>query len=230
MNGSLPAAQTAGRDWSISRALPIHWVVAAEPSGDLALARPPTRPSRSNQANLGDALPSPVVERRFDLVDGGLGDVATVSVLVVGVGRSGGRFVRAFNYLERIGFPVRVVALCDVNPVRLDTPSAVTAIFSDVRDALRTAEPDVVVVTVNEAAHFDVLMAISELAPKALVLSEKPLTETLAQFTHIERLFDSDAITVNFVEGYSPVVSDFHAWRQSESVEILRVEFYWVVS
>lgn len=172
-------------------------------------------------------MPSQVTPSRFDLFDGGLGDVQTLSVLVIGVGRSGGRFVRALNYLERIGLPVQVVALCDLNPAPLDTLSAATAIFSDVRVALQAAEPDVVVVCVNEAAHFEVLKAISELAPRALVMCEKPLTETLEQFIHIERLFAPDTITVNFVERYSPIVSDFTDWRKNESVEILRAEFFW---
>jgi predicted dehydrogenase len=172
-------------------------------------------------------LPSQVTPSRFDLFDGGLGDVQTLSVLVIGVGRSGGRFVRALNYLERIGLPVQVVALCDLNPAPLDTLSAATAIFSDVRVALPAAEPDVVVVCVNEAAHFEVLKAISELAPRALVMCEKPLTETLEQFIHIERLFAPDTITVNFVERYSPIVSDFTDWRKNESVENLRAEFFW---
>jgi predicted dehydrogenase len=32
---------------------------------------------------------------------------------------------------------------------------------------------------------------------------------------------------VNFVERYSPIVSDFTDWRKNESVEILRAEFFW---
>jgi predicted dehydrogenase len=205
----------------------LHWGVRGPASGCvLAGRRSSSRQCRSCQRAWGYALPSQVIERRFDL-DGDLGNIQTLSVLVIGVGRSGGRFVRAFNYLRRIGLPVRLVGLCDVNPDLPETFGTPVPIFGDVRAALEAAEADVVVVCVNEAAHFEVLKAISELAPNALVLSEKPLTATLEQFDHIEQLFASDAITVNFVERYSPVVSDFNAWRERESAEILRAEFFW---
>jgi len=155
-----------------------------------------------------------------------MGDIGTLSVLVVGAGRSGGRFVRALNYLERIGLPLTLAGVCDLNPVRLDSVAIPT--FTDLGEALRATEPVVVCVCVNEAAHYEVLKAISDHAPSTrLILGEKPLTETLEQFTRIERLFAADAITVNFVERYSPVVADFNAWRAEMSVEVFRAEFFW---
>lgn len=164
----------------------------------------------------------------FDFSTWNTGVVELSHVLVIGAGKAGSRFLRSFNYLQQIGLPIRLVGICDVDPIRLAAARAAAPTFLDVREALRVAKPTVVCVCVNEVAHHEVLEAISVLAPQVrLVLCEKPLTENLEQFVDVEQIFPRDSITVNFVERYSPIVSDFISWREKESAAVFRAEFFW---
>jgi predicted dehydrogenase len=132
------------------------------------------------------------------------------------------------RYLESTYDSLQLVGLCDTATVRLAAFEGQFPVFEDFDAALHAVRPDVVCVCVNETAHCDVLSAIArhEVSVR-LVLCEKPLTETLDQFEQIEELFPADAITVNFVERYSPIVDAFAEWRQANTVDVLRIEFFW---
>lgn len=153
---------------------------------------------------------------------------AKPSVLLVGLGKAGGRFLRSFRFLQDSCSAVNLAGVCDIDERRLGLAGELAARqFTDLRTALEEVEPDIVCVCVNEVGHYDALATIAEFPSVRAVLSEKPLTETLAQCEAvIDRL--GDRLTcVNFVERYSPVVEQFREWSAFHDATVLRAEFHW---
>jgi predicted dehydrogenase len=162
------------------------------------------------------------------LLSRGKGDGPAPRVLIVGAGKAGIRFLRSMRYLATAYGALTLAGLCDTVPDRLAPYRDELPVHDDVSVALDALRPDVVCVCVNEVAHCEVLTAVARHGTEGrLVLCEKPLTETLEQFERVESRYPPDAITVNFVERYSPIVDEFTRWRQAHAVEALRVEFFW---
>ncbi|MEV6677932.1 Gfo/Idh/MocA family oxidoreductase [Streptomyces erythrochromogenes] len=149
-------------------------------------------------------------------------------VLLVGLGKAGGRFLRSLRYLEETFSALELAGVCDTDGLRFgQLQGSSTQCFTDLRTALEETAPDVVCVCINEVGHYDALAVIAEFPSVRAVLSEKPLTETLAQCEAvIDRLGDR-LICVNFVERYSPVVEQFREWSVFHDAQVLRVEFHW---
>lgn len=149
-------------------------------------------------------------------------------VLIVGLGKAGGRFLRSLSYLHEICPALEVAAVCDSNASQLDqVESSVVRRFTDLSVALEEIRPDVVCVCVNEVGHFDALKLIAACSSVRAVLSEKPLTETLEQCEAVIDLLGGRLVCVNFVERYSPVIQDFQEWSVDNDATVLRAEFRW---
>lgn len=145
-------------------------------------------------------------------------------VLVVGHGYAGRRFVTALRHLADTGVPVELVGVCDRNPVRL--PADVAG-FTDLAEALRVLSPSVVCVTVNEAEHIAVYERLRHL-PRALVISEKPLTGRPHDLPMATASLAGHVFAMNLVERFSPVVREYRAWAaRQDGLEVVRAEAFW---
>jgi len=150
------------------------------------------------------------------------------SILIIGCGFAGLRFVRACDYL-RTKHPnlISRITLCDNDSRKLDRADSGFARYDSVSEALRAEDPSAVVVAVNERMHYDVLSLLGN-SRKRVVLCEKPLTDTYAHSKEIERLLRGYPLSMNLVERFSPIIQSFFRWRESHSrLETMRVEAFW---
>ena len=102
----------------------------------------------------------------------------TIGVGLVGCGRWGLNYLRAFSELEGC----RVVAACDVSPDRLReverrAPGLRTS--TDLKALLATPELDAVIVATDATRHYEVARAVLEAGKHCLV--EKPMTTDIEQ-------------------------------------------------
>ncbi|GIE51386.1 oxidoreductase [Amorphoplanes nipponensis] len=101
----------------------------------------------------------------------------TAAVALIGANGHGRSHRRRIAELERTG-SVRLVALADVQPIEPDPPvPAGAAVFTDHRELLATAAPDVVVICTPPHTHLPI--ALDALAAGCDVLLEKPPVPTV---------------------------------------------------
>jgi predicted dehydrogenase len=101
----------------------------------------------------------------------------TATVALIGANGHGRAHRRRIAELERAG-SVRLVALADVQPIEPDPPvPRGAAVFTDHRDLLASAQPDVVVICTPPHTHLPI--ALDALAAGCDVLLEKPPVPTL---------------------------------------------------
>lgn len=145
--------------------------------------------------------------------------------MIVGNGRAGGRFIRALGYGE-CAARFEVIALVDIDPARL--PDKVGfGTYTSLSAALEREQPDVVIVTVNEDFHFEILETALAAPSVRHIVCEKPLTRTLEEFLELAPQTRGIPISVNFVERYSPIVEDCLTWLHDVSAAVARAEFWW---
>lgn len=154
-------------------------------------------------------------------------DAAPLSVLLIGRGYAGERFLRAARNLQQSEPGLLALAgVVDRHPERLQGLDRLP-VFADLGAALAASRPQVAIVTVNEIAHHDILLQLAATGVPA-VICEKPLTRTLAEAEALAPHFRGRFFSLNLVERFSPVVEAFHAWRREHpSARPVRIEFSW---
>lgn len=144
--------------------------------------------------------------------------------LLVGHGYAGSRFVRVLDHLAGRGLPVTLAGVVDLAP---DRGVAGVPRFTALPEALAALDPDVVVVTVNEADH---AVVFSDLARHrgCLVLSEKPLTTDLPSALRAAEQLAHHRFSMNLVERFSPILDRYLAWAgRHDDLTVLRAEAFW---
>jgi predicted dehydrogenase len=154
--------------------------------------------------------------------------VLPASVLVVGAGYAGNRFIKAIHHLEREHGEVRLGGIVDTDTSRLRPWSAQgVPVFSVLPSALSCVRPDVVVVAVNEEAHVGVLRTLA-LSGSRFILCEKPLTRTVAEAEALHGPLCHSVLSLNLVERFSDIVSAAQRWLAATgAIDVIRVEFHW---
>jgi predicted dehydrogenase len=147
-----------------------------------------------------------------------------IRTLVVGHGNAGSRFLRALRH-GHCAQLFNVVAVVDHRPQ--PSVSAGYRVYSDLELALQVEAPELVVVCVNEQAHFDVLDDVLSAASVRHVVCEKPLTRTLEEFRRLAPERRGIPISLNFCERYSPIIDDCSGWLARTGATVARVEFGW---
>lgn len=154
-------------------------------------------------------------------------EATPLSVLLIGRGYAGERFLRAARYLQQTDPGLlTLAAVADRHPERLHGLDCLPA-YTDLGQALAESRPQVAIVTVNETAHHDILRQLTA-ADVPAVICEKPLTQTLAEAEALAPHFRGRFFSLNLVERFSPVVEAFHTWRRAHSAaRPVRIEFAW---
>ena len=151
------------------------------------------------------------------------------SVAIIGLGRAGGRFLRAFLHRQQNIGDVRITAVCDPNPARAEILRRHgIKTYNDVRELLKAGKYDIIVIATNEDSHFQILSLISGTGVSfRRIIMEKPLVETMEQAGLIKKMFTETDIAVHFVERHSPIVNNFLDWKAENGLEINRAAFFW---
>ena len=130
----------------------------------------------------------------------------TVGIGLVGCGRWGLNYLRAFSELEGC----RVVAACDISPERLReaerrAPGVRTS--RELHELLAAADVDAVIVATDATRHYEVARAALEAGKHSLV--EKPMTTDIGHARHLCDLAAQKdrVLMVGHVFRYNPAVN-----------------------
>lgn len=130
----------------------------------------------------------------------------TIGVGLVGCGRWGLNYLRAFSELDGC----RVVALCDVNPDRLrDAERRAPGLRAspELRTLLTAPDIDAVIVATDATRHYEVARAALEAGKHCLV--EKPMTTDIEQARQLRDLASQEKrlLMVGHIFRYNPGIN-----------------------
>ncbi|MDH6126839.1 Gfo/Idh/MocA family oxidoreductase [Kitasatospora sp. GP82] len=140
-----------------------------------------------------------------------------MKILIAGLGYAGTRFHKAFT---NTGEPVSF-AYVGRTRTRTDIPY-----YDAVDRAVAHFRPDVVVVTVPDAAHASVLTALAGF--EGFVVAEKPLTTSGDDLAKVEEsLAKTSGFCLDLVERYSETTVFLRDHIRRQGLELVRAHFTW---
>lgn len=147
--------------------------------------------------------------------------------MIIGFGKSGQRFFQAVQFIEEKHDLLKLEAICDINPNNQVNNGKIN-FYKDYKESLSVHKVDIIFVCVSENQHFEILKYIHDSSYNyKKIISEKPLTENLEEANIIEKLYNNEDITINFVERYSPIIEDFHTWIKERDMSPKRINCFW---
>ncbi|MFC7304822.1 Gfo/Idh/MocA family oxidoreductase [Streptomyces monticola] len=146
-----------------------------------------------------------------------------MKILIVGLGYAGGRFKKAFqNAIEATGNGSEP-HFAYVG--RKDLDNGLTY-YASVAAALTGFTPDIVVVTVPDEAHAEILEQLAGF--RGFVIAEKPLATSRNDLAPIEKSLENiSGFCMDLVERYSDATAFLRAHVRDQGLELVRAHFTW---
>lgn len=141
-----------------------------------------------------------------------------MKVLIVGLGYAGTRFLEAFKSIDNSDIHITYV---DKKKTREDIP-----FFPNITAALSQIKPDVVVVSVTDGDHAEVLLQLK--GYKGFIICEKPLVnvnDDLSLLTNSLR--NISGFCMDMVERYSRTTEFLKSYVKEEKLRLIRANFMW---
>lgn len=156
----------------------------------------------------------------------------TLHVLVLGAGLMGQRHVASLREIsEKVladkGVTLKIAAV-DKNEAQLTKLPPDVARFATLEEALAAQKPDIALMAFNDNQHTQAFKVLFERAPglKA-VLSEKPLTEYLADAYALEPELRKRYLSMNTVINFSPVFDRLAELQPASGLAPMGFEAVW---
>lgn len=145
-----------------------------------------------------------------------------MKVLIIGLGYAGNRYLRAFQALQgRPDCPETQLGYVSPAPKSSSEPH-----FPTVAEALDDFSPEIVVVTVNDIYHAQVLDELA--AFRGTIICEKPLLTPTDDLSHTLDLFGGrDNFFVAQVERYSPLAETLRKQIADNQWQLSRASLFW---
>lgn len=146
-----------------------------------------------------------------------------MNVLIIGLGYAGTRFLRAFSYINKqLETENRInIAYVSRSPKHKDIEY-----FGDIDSALKQFHPEIVVISVNDEYHTDVIHQLN--GYRGFVICEKPLSNTYDDLRVLENnLKNISGFCLDVVERYSETTSILKEYVKKHDLRLIRANFYW---
>jgi predicted dehydrogenase len=144
-----------------------------------------------------------------------------MNVLIVGLGYAGTRFLRAFSHINKNIDAKINFAYVSRNPKRSDI-----TYFKDIDMAIKQFNPEIVVVSVNDEFHTNVIKKLNGYT--GFVICEKPLANTYDDLELLENnLKDISGFCLDVVERYSDATIVLKEYVEQHNLRLVRANFYW---
>ncbi|OAJ33714.1 Gfo/Idh/MocA family oxidoreductase [Piscirickettsia salmonis] len=145
-----------------------------------------------------------------------------MNVLIIGLGYAGTRFLQAFNSINsKLTLDKINMSYVDKQKIRDDIPY-----FSNIATALLKLNPEIVVVSVTDGAHADILLELE--GYQGFVICEKPLVnveDNLSQIAY--SLKNISGFCMDMVERYSETTRFLKSYIRENQLKLLRANFIW---
>ncbi|KJS75317.1 MAG: oxidoreductase [Pseudomonas sp. BICA1-14] len=144
-----------------------------------------------------------------------------MKILIIGLGYAGQRFRRAFEHVGACCGIAVSIAYVDCRPKRTTLMN-----FDRIDGALRDFLPDIVVVSVNDISHAEVLEQLA--GYRGFVICEKPLASPHDDLTGLSAaLATCGGFALNLVERYSEASRVLRDWVVRHDWKLVRASFHW---
>ncbi|SEG46197.1 Predicted dehydrogenase [Paenibacillus sp. UNC499MF] len=146
-----------------------------------------------------------------------------MNVLIIGLGYAGTRFSQAFSNLDPAVTGNEPVEIAYVNR---SPKTNGYRYFSGIEQALKEFEPAIVVVSVNDEYHIDVIRQLKDY--RGFVICEKPLVHPQDDLETVESsLKNISGFALDLVERYSDASLTLRQYVQEHNLRLVRANFYW---
>ena len=146
-----------------------------------------------------------------------------MKILIVGLGYAGNRFLNALRYIENTGKLAEPLAIAyvDKGPKKTDL-----AYFRSMDHALNKFKPHIIIVTVNDDVHADILNQLHSF--KGFVICEKPLANRKDDLKLLEsNLAQISGFCFDLIERYSEVSIALRDYISQHKLSLIRAHFHW---
>lgn len=152
-----------------------------------------------------------------------------VRAVIIGVGRSGSRFIQASHFINPSIGKIDIVGIADTDDLKLKAlVGAGIALENDFRKLLDSVCCDIIIISTTDDTHYDILKYIKENnVPFEKIICEKPIVVDVEQCDFVKRSFSDEQIYVNFVERYSLAVSELKKFIEENNRSVSSVSFIW---
>lgn len=146
-----------------------------------------------------------------------------MNILIVGLGYAGHRFFSALRYVEQfLEFNISL----NVAYVGREKQDIELTYFSSVSLALGQFRPDLVIVTVNDQFHANILNQLKNF--NGFVICEKPLANSTDDLLKIENnLRKISGFCFDLIERYSEAAIKLKEYVRNKKLNLIRAHFHW---
>lgn len=147
-----------------------------------------------------------------------------MNVLIIGLGYSGTRFLRAFNYLSsKDKSEIRSINLAYVGKHKKKCD---LTYFSDINVAITQFKPQIVVVAVNDEFHAEVLNKLHGFT--GFVICEKPFVTHNDDLNILRKNLNSiSGFCLDLIERYSEASITLKKYIHTHQLKLIRANFHW---
>ncbi|VVP70134.1 Inositol 2-dehydrogenase/D-chiro-inositol 3-dehydrogenase [Pseudomonas fluorescens] len=152
-----------------------------------------------------------------------------IRAVVIGVGRSGSRFLRAAQYIDPAIGKIEIVGVSDIDSEKLNALLGTgIRLEQDFKKILSDTPSDLIVIAVTDGAHYEILKYIKENSIGfKKIICEKPIVTKDEHCQFVRSAFDDDQIYVSFVERYSLAVSKLKKYIDVNNRNVDSATFVW---
>lgn len=144
-----------------------------------------------------------------------------MKTLIIGLGYSGTRYLRAFKNTTVID--KEKIQIAYVSKKNKDNNYI---FYSNIEEALKLYTPDIIVICVTDGEHYNVIKKLSSFS--GFVICEKPLVNKNDNLENVENCLKSiSGFCMDMVERYSDTSIELKRFIHDNKLKLLRVNFYW---
>jgi predicted dehydrogenase len=153
----------------------------------------------------------------------------SIRTIVIGVGRSGSRFLRAAQYIDPSIGKIEIVGVADIDSEKLNALTEIgIPLELDFKKVLRDVPCELIIIATTDSSHYEILKFIKEQSiGYKKIICEKPIVTSEANSQFVRSAFDEDQIFVSFVERYSLAVSALKDYIEINRRSVSSVSFVW---
>lgn len=141
-----------------------------------------------------------------------------MKILIIGLGYAGTRYLRAFSLSNQEAVTFAYVDKRQVNKELI--------YFNNVRDALAVYKPAIIIVTVNDEFHAEILNQLCDF--RGFVICEKPLCNIKDNLGFLSKnLNQISGFCLDLIERYSEATLALKSCINEQRLTLLRAHFYW---
>lgn len=146
-----------------------------------------------------------------------------MNILIIGLGYAGGRFLAAAKQLQAEERDLPPLSLAYVGP---KNKNAEIPYFSEIEEALKEFQPDIIVNSSNDIFHLDVIKKLGGYG--GFLLNEKPLITPFQNIECVKSSLDKiNGFVMDMVERYSEATSALRNYVRENMLEPIRISFIW---